>query len=87
MLRGVWCVVCVLRFVLFVMCQVAGRREFHTRLAQLVERWPFKPVVVGPSPTGGACSLRVAVATPLQVVNMIVCVSRCVGCATFELPG
>ena len=24
-----------------------------TRLAQLVERWPFKPVVVGSSPTGG----------------------------------
>lgn len=26
-----------------------------TRLAQLVERWPFKPVVVGSSPTGGVC--------------------------------
>ena len=25
----------------------------YTRLAQLVERWPFKPVVVGSSPTGG----------------------------------
>ncbi len=27
----------------------------YTRLAQSVERWPFKPVVVGSSPTGGAC--------------------------------
>ena len=26
-----------------------------TRLAQLVERWPFKPVVVDSSPTGGVC--------------------------------
>ena len=25
----------------------------HTRLAQLVERWPFKPVAVGSSPTPG----------------------------------
>ncbi|KAK1930683.1 hypothetical protein P3T76_014004 [Phytophthora citrophthora] len=28
---------------------------WYTRLAQSVERWPFKPVVVGSSPTGGAC--------------------------------
>ena len=27
----------------------------YTRLAQLVERWPLKPVVVGSSPTGGVC--------------------------------
>lgn len=38
----------------------------YTRLAQLVERWPLKPVVVGSSPTGGVCffaSLRSSVAT------------------------
>ncbi|KAK1930678.1 hypothetical protein P3T76_013999 [Phytophthora citrophthora] len=28
---------------------------WYTRLAQSVERWPFKPVVVGSSPTGDAC--------------------------------
>ncbi len=28
-----------------------------TSLAQSVERWPFKPVVVGSSPTGGANKL------------------------------
>ena len=35
---------------------IPGREDLkHTaRLAQSVERWPFKPVVVGSSPTVGA---------------------------------
>uniref|UniRef100_A0AAV1VGK7 Uncharacterized protein n=1 Tax=Peronospora matthiolae TaxID=2874970 RepID=A0AAV1VGK7_9STRA len=35
-----------------------------TRLAQLVERWPFKPVVVGSSPTGVSPSFNSCAATP-----------------------
>jgi hypothetical protein len=44
---GVFCV-----FECVKLLQGGGR---YTRLAQSVERWPFKPVVVGSSPTGGAC--------------------------------
>ena len=30
-------------------------RSVHTRLAQSVERWPFKPVAEGSSPSAGGC--------------------------------
>lgn len=55
------CFGCVwLCLVVFVFVKLLQGSGIHTRLAQLVERWPFKPVVVGSSPTGGVCFFVVA---------------------------
>ena len=53
---------------------VEAAHRLCTRLAQLVERWPFKPVVVGSSPTGGdaalyACTALFAEKTLLSVTS------------------
>ena len=33
-------------------------------LAQMVERWPFKPMVVGSIPTEGVCRFSIVVIAP-----------------------
>ena len=65
---------CVLRCgVCCALCEVGARCRTVTRLAQLVERWPFKPVVVGSSPTGGVCFFAVG-PYHAQVSELFLCV-------------
>ena len=64
---GVRCGVCCALF------EVGAKCRTVTRLAQLVERWPFKPVVVGSSPTGGVCFFAVG-PYHAQVSELFLCV-------------
>ena len=64
---------CALRVVCCALCEVGARCRTVTRLAQLVERWPFKPVVVGSSPTGGVCFFAVG-PYHVQVSELFLCV-------------